>query len=328
MPIISTPQGFNEEELYVDLEPTFGRSLFLKCEGFNFAGSIKLKAAIEMVEAAERDGVLTPRSVLVESSSGNLGVALSMIAASKGYGFLCVTDSRCNLSTRRLMQAFGSQVHVITEPDTVGGFLGARINYVRALCASDDRYVWLNQYANPQNWKAHYRNTAPAIARQFPQLDVLFVGAGTCGTLMGCARYFREWDRPVRVVAVDSVGSVTFGGPPGRRMIPGLGTSVRPAMLDESYVEEVVRVEEADTIRACHRLAGRGFLFGGSTGTVISGAMDWLTLHGSQDLTAVAIAPDFGERYLDTVYHANWVVGLYGEDVLRSDELATASGSG
>ena len=165
MTIISTPQGFNEEELYVDLEPAFGRSLYLKCEGFNFAGSIKLKAAIEMVEAAERDGILTSGSILVESSSGNLGVALSMFAASKGYGFLCVTDSRCNLSTRRLMQAFGSQVHVITEADPVTGFLGARINYVRAMCESDDRYVWLNQYANPQNWKAHYRNTAPAIAR-------------------------------------------------------------------------------------------------------------------------------------------------------------------
>lgn len=325
MTIISTPQGFNEEELYVDLEPAFGRSLFLKCEGFNFAGSIKLKAATEMVEAAERDGILTSGSILVESSSGNLGVALSMIAASKGYGFVCVTDSRCNLSTRRLMQAFGSQVHVITDADPVTGFLGARISYVRSLCESDDRYVWLNQYSNPQNWKAHYRNTAPAIARQFPQLDVLFVGAGTCGTLMGCARYFREWDRPVRVVAVDSVGSVTFGGEPGRRMIPGLGTSVRPAMLDESYVDEVVRVEEADTIRACHRLAGTGFLFGGSTGTVISGAMGWLSLHGSEHLTAVAIAPDFGERYLDTVYHANWVLDLYGEDVLNSDGLATAS---
>jgi N-(2-amino-2-carboxyethyl)-L-glutamate synthase len=323
--IISTPQGFNEEELYVDLEPTFGQSLFLKCEGFNFAGSIKLKAAAEMVEAAERDGVLTPDSVLVESSSGNLGVALSMIAASKGYGFLCVTDSRCNLSTKRLMQALGAEVHVITEPDDVGGFLGARINYVRAICASDDRYVWLNQYANPQNWKAHYRRTAPAIARQFPQLDVLFVGAGTCGTLMGCARYFREWHRPVRVVAVDTVGSVTFGGPPGRRMIPGLGMSVRPPMLDESYVDEVVRVEEADTIRACHRLASKGFLFGGSTGTVVSGAMDWLTLNGSQDLTAVAIAPDFGERYLDTVYHTSWVLDLYGEEVLSSDELSAAS---
>ena len=239
MTIISTPQGFNEEELYVDLEPTFGRSLFLKCEGFNFAGSIKLKAATEMVEAAERDGVLRPGSVLIESSSGNLGVALSMIAANKGYGFLCVTDSRCNLSTKRLMQAFGSQVHVITEPDSVGGFLGARINYVRALCASDDRYVWLNQYSNPQNWLAHYRKTAPAIARHFPQLDVLFVGAGTCGTLMGCARYFQEWHRSVRVVAVDSVGSVTFGGAPGRRMIPGLGTSVRPPMLDQSYLDVV-----------------------------------------------------------------------------------------
>jgi cysteine synthase A len=250
-----------------------------------------------------------------------------MIAANKGYGFLCVTDSRCNLSTKRLMQAFGSQVHVITEPDAVGGFLGARINYVRALCASDDRYVWLNQYSNPQNWKAHYRKTAPAIARQFPGLDVLFVGAGTCGTLMGCARFFREWHRPVRIVAVDTVGSVTFGGPAGRRMIPGLGMNVRPPQLDESYVDDVVLVEEADTIRACHRLARRGFLFGGSTGTVVSGAMGWLSLHGSQDLTAVAIAPDFGERYLDTVYHSNWVLDLYGEDVLSSDELIIASES-
>jgi cysteine synthase A len=250
-----------------------------------------------------------------------------MIAANKGYGFLCVTDSRCNLSTKRLMQAFGSQVHVVTEPDPVGGLLGARINYVRALCASDDRYVWLNQYSNPQNWKAHYRSTAPAIARAFPQLDVLFVGAGTCGTLMGCARYFREWHRPVRLVAVDSVGSVTFGGAPGRRMIPGVGTGVRPPMLDEFYVDDVVHVEEADTIRACHRLASTGFLFGGSTGTVISGALDWLSLHGSQDFTAVAIAPDLGERYLDTVYHTNWVQDLYGEDVLGSDELITASES-
>ena len=108
---------------------------------------------------------------------------------------------------------------------------------------------------------------------------MLFVGAGTTGTLMGCARYFREWHRPVRIVAVDSVGSVTFGGAPGRRMIPGLGTSVRPPLLDESFVDDVVRVEEADTIRACHRLARRGFLFGGSTGTVVSGAMGWLARH-------------------------------------------------
>ncbi|WP_128374530.1 2,3-diaminopropionate biosynthesis protein SbnA [Streptomyces cavernae] len=322
MPVISLPTDFNEEELYVDLRSMLGHSLYLKCEGFNFAGSIKLKAAQEMVEAAERGGVLSPGSILVESSSGNLGVALATIAASKGYQFVCVTDARCNLSTRRLMEALGSQVHIIAEPDVSGGFLGARIEYVRALCASDDQYVWLNQYTNPNNWKAHYRTTAPAIARQFPHLDVLFVGAGTTGTLMGCARYFRERRRPVRIVAVDSVGSVTFGGPPGRRMIPGLGTSVRPQLLDESYVDEVVNVEEADTIRACHRLARRGFLFGGSTGTVVSGAAQWLDHHDVQGrLTAAAIAPDLGERYLDTVYQMNWLQDLYGTALLPDDEL-------
>jgi len=314
--VISVPQAFNEDELYVDLRSIFGRSLFLKCEGFNFAGSVKLKAATEMVEAAERDGDLKPGTVLVESSSGNLGVALSVIAASKGYPFLCVTDARCNASARLLMEALGSQVHVIAEPDAAGGFLGARIDYVRALCAADDRYLWLDQYTNPGNWRAHYRTTAPAISAQFPQLDVLFVGAGTTGTLMGCARYFREWHRPVRIIAVDSVGSVAFGGTAGRRMIPGLGASIPPPLLDESYVDEVVRVEEADTIRACHRLASRGFLFGGSTGTVASGALSWLAQYDASDLTAVAIAPDLGERYLDTIYQSSWRQAMYGQDVI------------
>ena len=148
---------------------------------------------------------------------------------------------------------------------------------------------------------------------------MLFVGAGTTGTLMGCARYFREWHRPVRVVAVDAAGSVTFGDAPGRRMIPGLGMSIRPPLLDESYVDEVVRVEEVDTVRACHRLARRGFLFGGSTGTVVSGAMGWLAQHDGEELTAVAIAPDLGERYLDTVYQTNWLQDLYGKDLLTLD---------
>jgi N-(2-amino-2-carboxyethyl)-L-glutamate synthase len=320
MSVICVPHAFNEEELYVDLRSISGHSLYLKCEGFNFAGSIKLKAATEMVEAAERDGILTPGSVLVESSSGNLGVALSMLAASKGYRFLCITDVRCNQATRRLMEALGAQVHVITEPDPVGGFLGARIGFIRALCTADDRYVWLDQYHNPGNWKAHHRRTAPAIARQFPRLDVVFVGAGTTGTLMGCARYFREWHRPVRIVAVDSVGSVSFGGAPGRRMIPGLGMSIRPPLLDPSLVDDVVPVDEADTIRTCHRLARHGFLFGGSTGTVVSGAADWLSRHDTSELTAVAIAPDLGERYLDTVYQTNWLEDFFGADLLVSDE--------
>ncbi|MET8948429.1 2,3-diaminopropionate biosynthesis protein SbnA [Streptomyces sp. NPDC004542] len=328
MPVISAPHAFNESHLFVDLEPVLGCRLHLKCEGFNFAGSIKLKAANEMVEAAERDGLLTEDSIVVESSSGNLGVALSVIAASKGYRFLCVTDSRCNLSTRLLMEALGSEVHIVSDLDANGGFLGKRIDYVRALCASDDRYVWLSQYTNAGNWRAHYRTTAPEIAGHFPRLDVLFVGAGTTGTLMGCARYFRKWHRPVRIVAVDSVGSVSFGGEPGRRMIPGLGMSMRPPLLDESYVDDVVRVEEADTIRTCHRLARRGFLFGGSTGTVVSGAADWLAQHGTRGLTAVAIAPDLGERYLDTIYQGNWLQDLYGDEIFDPEEVPAASPRG
>ncbi|OZM79335.1 2,3-diaminopropionate biosynthesis protein SbnA [Pseudonocardia sp. MH-G8] len=323
MPIISVPQEFNQDDLYVDLRQVLGSPLFLKCEGFNFAGSVKLKAANEMVTAAEADGVLRPGSVLVESSSGNLGVALSIIAASRGYRFRCVTDSRCNLATRLLMEALGAEVHVVTVPDPETGYLGARLAYVRDVCASDPRFVWLDQYSNANSWKAHHRTTAPAIARRFPELDVLFVGAGTTGTLMGCARWFKEWRPSVRIVAVDAAGSVSFGTPAARRMLPGLGMNVRPPLLDESLVDEVLHVEEADAIRMCHRLARRGFLFGGSTGTVVSGATSWLARRDARDLTAVAIAPDLGERYLETVYQSNWVRDLYGADVLDADELST-----
>jgi N-(2-amino-2-carboxyethyl)-L-glutamate synthase len=319
VPVITAPEQLNQDDLYVDLGRVVGRSLFLKCEGFNFAGSIKLKAASEMIETAERDGVLGPDAVLVESSSGNLGVALSMLAASRGYRFVCVTDSRCNPATRRLMETLGAEVHVVTEPSDDGGLLGARLEHVHALCASDERYVWLDQYGNAANWRAHYRTTAPAIVHQFPDLDVLFVGTGTAGTLMGCARYLRGWPRPVRIVAVDSIGSVTFGHPPGRRMIPGVGAGVRPRQLDESYVDEVVRVDEADTIRMCRRLASHGFLFGGSTGTVVSGALEWLGGNDADELTAVAVSPDLGERYLDTIYANDWVREHFGEGALRRD---------
>ncbi|MFG3253798.1 2,3-diaminopropionate biosynthesis protein SbnA [Streptomyces sp. NPDC048172] len=319
MPIISTPQEFNEDDLFVDLRAMYGYPLYLKCEGFNFAGSVKLKAASSMIDAAERSGLLRPDSILVESSSGNLGMALSMIAAAKGYRFVCVVDPRTNLSTRQVIESLGSEVHVVTESSGVGGFLGARLDHVRQLCASDPRYVWLNQHANPNNWRAHYTTTAPAIEKQFPGLELLFVGAGTTGTLMGCARYFKDRPgSPVTVVGIDSVGSVTFGGPPGTRMIPGLGAGVRPALFDESYVDDLVLVSETDTVRTCHTLARGGFLFGGSTGTVVHGALTWLADHRpGEDVTAVAISPDLGDRYLDTIYRAGWVRDLYGLDALE-----------
>ncbi|MUN42813.1 2,3-diaminopropionate biosynthesis protein SbnA [Actinomadura litoris] len=319
MTIIDSPHEFNVEDLYVDLRGPIGSALFLKCEGFNFAGSVKLKAAAQMVEAAEEEGVLGAESVLVESSSGNLGIALALIAASRGLRFRCVTDPRCNPASLRLMRSLGAEVEVISTPDTNGGFLESRIRHVRELCASSDDYVWLNQYANPSNWRAHYRRTAPAIASAFPGLEVLFVGAGTTGTLMGCARYFKEHRKPVTIVAVDAVGSVTFGGIPERRLVPGLGTSRRPELLDEAYIDDVVFVPETDTIATCHALAARGFLFGGSTGTVVSGAVRWLgEKYPGAEPVAVAISPDLGERYLDSIYADSWLEEHFGALPARS----------
>ncbi|ADJ45816.1 cysteine synthase [Amycolatopsis mediterranei S699] len=326
MPIISAPQDFNTDDLFVDLRRFAGHPLYLKCEGFNFAGSIKIKAARSMVAAAERRGDLRPGSTLVESSSGNLGVALSLVAASSGYRFVCVTDSRCTLGARQLMETLGAEVRIVTEPHPEHGLLGARIELVRRLCA-ERGFVWLNQYENAGNWRAHYETTGPRIAEAFPDAEVVFIGAGTTGTLMGCARYLREHRPGTRVVAIDTVGSVTFGTPPARRMIPGLGTGIRPPMLDTSYVDDVVHVAEADTVRTCRALTREGFCFGGSTGTVVSGALSWLAGHAHEEIgTAVAIAPDLGGRYLDTVYHDQWVADLYGEDLLEGDPASRAAG--
>ena len=214
MPVITAPHEFNEDELFVDLRSAVGHSLYLKCEGFNFAGSVKLKAAAEMVESAERDG---PAATRVGPGRVVVGQPRRRAEHDRGQQGLRVRlrdRLACNLPTRLLMEALGAEVLTVTEPDPIGGLLAARLDYVRALCASDPRYVWLNQYGNADTWQAHYRTTGPAIARQFPDLDVLFVGAGTTGTLMGCARYFRQWHPSVRIVAVDTVGSVTFGRPP------------------------------------------------------------------------------------------------------------------
>lgn len=306
---------FNVGDLFVDLRRTVGRRLFLKCEGFNFAGSIKLKAATELVEAMEREGKLSPGATLIESSSGNMGVALSIVAVSRGYRFICVTDTRCTRAARRMMETLGSEVHVVSEPDPVSGFLGARLDHVRRVCTANTGYLWLNQYANEGNWMGHYRTTGPEIAKAFPTVELLFIGAGTTGTLMGCVNFFRENLPSVTVVAVDAAGSVTFGEPPGRRLIPGLGTSVRPPILDTSHVDDVVHVTEEDTVRTCHELVRHGFLFGGSTGTVVSGALSWMEAKGvPDDVTSVAVAPDLGANYLETIYDDEWLAKAYGPE--------------
>lgn len=316
MTVIAAAHELLDSDVYVDLRASLGIPLHLKCEGFNFAGSIKIQPASRMVEQAQRDGLIGPHSVLIESSSGNLGVALAVIAASKGLKFVCVTDPNCNPATIALIRALGAEVVVVDEPDASGGYLGARKDYVRRRCAQDPAHVWLNQYENPANWIAHYENTAALIAKDFPDLDTLFIGAGTGGTLMGCARYFREHRPHVRVIAVDSVGSVSFAGTPGPRHIPGLGASAPMPLIDPEIVDEVIRIHEIDTIHTCRKLAARGILLGGSSGTVISAASQWFAQHRGHPHSAVAIAPDLGERYINTIYNDTWVTHHYGPDDL------------
>lgn len=307
--LISRADEIFIDDLFVDLEPVLDVPLSLKCEGFNFGGSIKMKAASSMIDDAERSGLLGPGSILVESTSGNLGVAISIIAASRGYEFVCVTDARTNAVNRQIIEATGARVVVISDGGPDLDFLSRRLEYVRQLCLSDPRVVWLNQYANAENWRAHYRTTGPSIVKAFPDVETVYIGAGTAGTLMGCATYLHDVGHVARIVAVDSVGSLGFPGQSARpRYIPGLGSSRPLQMLDDSLVDEVVHVEETDTVRMCRRLIRSGYLFGGSTGTVLAGALQHRALTGVDARSpAVAIAPDLGERYLDTMYDDSWV---------------------
>jgi cysteine synthase A len=283
-------------------------TVHLKLEGLNPVGSIKLKTALQLIEDLEATGRIHANTQIVESSSGNLGVALAMVCANRGYRFTCVTDPNTSRQAIRAMQAAGARVVRVERRDAQGGYLGTRIAWIREQVARNAQWVWVNQYANPANWRAHYRWTAPEIFAAYPDVDHLFIGAGTTGTLMGCLRYVRAHRLSTRVIAVDAAGSVTFGGPPGPRRIPGLGTSCRPPLcepLSADPPDAIVYVPEAETLRMCHGLAARGLLAGGSTGSVLRAVQ-----MSSEDIaandTVVAIAPDMGDKYLDTLYDPDW----------------------
>lgn len=312
--IITAPDALQCDDVYVDIASSLGIPLYLKCEGFNFAGSIKLRAAVSMVDHATALGRVTSQTTLVESSSGNLGIALSVVAAARSIPMVCVVDPKCNRPAMDLMRALGTQVVVVDEPDDQGGFLTARKSRVRAMCDANPNYLWLNQYENEHSWIAYYESTARLIGKHFPDLDVVFIGVGTGGTLRGCSTYFREFLPNTKVVAVDSVGSVNFGMPPGPRHLPGIGASEPMDFVARDLADDVVVVPEREAVSACRDMARHGFLFGASTGTIVAGARKWLganRIGGTR--TAVAISPDFGERYLDTVYRSAWRDEMFSE---------------
>jgi cysteine synthase A len=312
--IIDSPLDLIFRDLFYRLPGFAGNhDVFLKLEGFNVTGSIKVKTAIGLVEDLERRGIAKPgETVFVESSSGNLGIALSLVCAVKGYEFICVTDPNTNRSNLKGMELYGAKVVVVRERDSVGGFLGTRLEKIQRILEDNPNAVWLNQYANIANKNVHAEQTANEIARQFDKLDWMFVGSGTTGTLAGVSERLRQVFPGVRIVAVEPAGSVTFGGTPGKRNIPGIGTSVRPKLADLCNPDRIIVVSEEKTVESCLAFArDYHLLVGGSTGAVLTAIQEMSSEFAPGD-TVVAISPDLGEKYLDTIYDRNWVENFIG----------------
>jgi cysteine synthase A len=305
-------EGFNT---LVDFVP--GVITSVKLEGLNPAGSIKAKAAEQMVLEAELEGRLSPGSRLIESSSGNLGVALASLCAARGYHLTIVVDPNTNARTARKAHAFGAEVVMVHERDTAGGFLQSRIDHIRRALRDDPDLVWLNQYVNPANPAAHQHMTMREIVDAFGEPDWLFVGVGTAGTLMGCLAGIRDLGLSTRVVAVEPTGSVIFGGPPGSRHIPGIGASRPSELFRRSAPFLEMTIDEVDAVRTCREVARRhGLLLGGSSGSVLA-AVRQMRPRLNPGERVLAISPDMGDAYLETIYDDAWVAARFGDDALR-----------
>ena len=291
-----------------------GHDVFLKLEGFNITGSIKVKTAIGLIADLERRGLAKPNeTTIVESSSGNLGIALSLVCAIKGYKFICVTDANATRANIRGMELYGAKVIVVDVRDPDGGFLQTRFKTIDNILQTVPNSIWVNQYENIANKNVHAEQTADEIAREFEKVDWMFVGAGTTGTLAGVSERLRVAFPHIKIVAVEPAGSVTFGGKPGKRNIPGIGTSVRPKLADLAKPDRVVAIREEKTVETCLSFVrDHHLLVGGSTGTVLA-AVQQLASEFKPGETIVAISADLGDKYLDTVYDPVWVESVIAQ---------------
>lgn len=208
-------------------------------------------------------------------------------------------------ANRAYHPAYGAKLIIVKDRDANGGYLATRINLIKSLLKQDADLLWVNQYENEENVHAHYCSTAPEILAQFPEPDYVFIGAGTTGTLGGVSRYLREKAPKTKIIAVDSQGSITFGQPAGKRLIPGLGTSNPPAIRQYSSFDELLMIPELDTVRMCRQLAQQGMLLGDPRERcyVVCNVMP----APFRRACVVAISPDMGDRYVDTLYNPDWV---------------------
>jgi len=261
------------------LFPLASIKLYAKLEMLNPGGSIKDRAAFNVIRQGVESGEIKPNSTIIESSSGNMGIGLAQACSLYGLRFICVVDPKTTEQNIRLLKAYGAEVDFVTEPDPqTGEFLCARIKRVQRLLSVVADGFWPNQYANLANSDAHYWTMHEIATDLVGEVDYLFCATSTCGTLRGCAEYIRSRNLRTKIVAVDAVGSVIFGGPPAERLIPGHGAGIHPPLYQPNLAQRVVHVTDLECVVYCRTLARReALLAGGSSGAVIAAVRKCMT---------------------------------------------------
>ena len=268
-----------------------------KLESANPGGSAKDRVARAMVDAAEREGRLSPGGTIIEPTSGNTGVGLAMVAAARGYHLVLTMPETMSVERRRLAAAYGAEV--VLTPGSEG--MAGAVARAEELAAATPNSIIAGQFDNPANPRAHYETTGPEIwADTEGSVDVLVAGVGTGGTISGSARFLKEKSPGLRAVAVEPAESqVLAGGVAGPHKIQGIGANFVPGNFDRSLVDEIVPVSSADALATWRRLERElGLLVGISSGAAVCAALSLAARPECADKTIVAVLPDTGERYL------------------------------
>lgn len=286
--------------------------VFAKLELMNPGGSMKDRPARYIIEQGLKDGTIHEGTHLIESTSGNLGIAIATIARVHGLTFTCVVDPKITKTNLNIIKQLGANIEMVSEPDDQGGYLKTRIKRVKELVATTPNAYWINQYANEKNWQAHYHGGASEIIEQLNgPIDYLVMAVSTTGSILGTARRIRKEYPHVKVIAVDAVGSVIFGAKPAPRELPGIGSSRVPELLNRDEIDQIVYVNDLESVEGCKDLLSyEGIFSGGSSGSVIA-AIKKMIASLPASSRVVTILPDRGERYLDSVYDEEWVQKLH-----------------
>lgn len=284
------------------------RPVQLKLEGASAGGSLKDRTARGLVRNLERRGALRKAAILVESTSGNLGVSLALVARTRGYGLVAVVDPKTTAENLARMHELGARIELVDRPDAAGGYLASRLARVRELCASSERFVWPNQYDNAANPRAHETETGPELYVQMRgRIDAVFVAVSTGGTLAGVGRFLRRVSPATRLVAVDARGSVALGGVAGPRLLTGIGASRRSRFLAADLYDERILVGDEEAFSFCHALRERaGLSLGGSSGAVVAAAGRYLERH-PEARRCLCLCADGGERYASSIFSDGWL---------------------